>query len=117
VRGAVNLVRSAIGTPYVWGGEKPGGFDCSGLLQWAWAKEGVQIPRTTYEQWKAGRPVSKRALQPGDAVFFRPGTRGPGHVGMYVGNGRFIEAPRRGKTVRVSQLAGRSDFIGARRFR
>jgi len=116
---AVRLVQSAMGTPYVWGGESPSGFDCSGLLQWAWNRVGVQIPRTTYDQWTAGTAVSKKALRPGDAVFFRGSdARGnlPGHVGIYIGNGKFIEAPHTGSTVRVSNLAGRSDYVGARTF-
>lgn len=115
----VTLTKEALGTPYVWGGESPSGFDCSGLLQYVWAKQGVQIPRTTYDQWTAGRPVDKSQLQPGDAVFFvgsDPKWGKPGHVGMYIGNGQFIEAPKRGTTVRVSYLKGRRDYVGARRY-
>lgn len=113
---AVGLVKQYLGTPYVWGGENPGGFDCSGLLQYVWGKVGVQIPRVSQAQWKAGKAVSRAGLRPGDAVFF--GSRnGPGHVGMFIGNGQFIEAPRTGLKVRISQLSGRNDFIGGRRFR
>lgn len=116
---AVALAERYQGTPYVWGGSKPGGFDCSGLLQYVWAQKGVKIPRTTYEQFKKGQPVVQGNLRPGDAVFFKGSdSKGglPGHVGMYVGNGRFIEAPHTGSVVRVSKLAGRSDFVGARRY-
>src|SRR5207247_10071326 len=81
-RGVVQLAEKFLGTPYVWGGSRPGGFDCSGLLQYVWGQRGKQIPRTTYEQWRSGRPVPNRSLQPGDAVFFEPTSRGPGHVGM-----------------------------------
>jgi cell wall-associated NlpC family hydrolase len=116
VKGVVGLVQQYLGTPYVWGGEQPGGFDCSGLLQYVWGKKGVKIPRVTYDQWQTGAAVAKKELQPGDAVFFRPGPRGPEHVGMYIGGGRFVEAARRGTNVRISQLAGRTDYIGARRF-
>lgn len=116
---ALHLVQEAIGTPYVWGGSKPGGFDCSGLLQYAWGKAGVKIPRTTYDQWKAGTDIPRGKLAPGDAVFFRGSdSKGglPGHVGMYIGGGKFIEAPRTGLNVRVSNLAGRTDYQGARRY-
>ena len=120
---AVKLAESFQGTPYVWGGASPKGFDCSGLLQYVWGKEGVNIPRTTYTQWTAGKPVSTGQLQPGDAVFFKGsdsqtvnGKVLPGHVGMYIGNGKFIEAPHTGATVQISTLAGRTDFMGARRF-
>ena len=113
----VNFAQKFKGARYVWGGESQKGFDCSGLLQYGWARAGVQIPRTTYDQWKAGKPVKNP--QPGDAVFFRGSdARGnlPGHVGIYIGNGKFIEAPHTGSTVRVSNLAGRSDYVGARTF-
>lgn len=116
---ALDLASQYIGTPYRWGGAAPGGFDCSGLLQYVWGKAGVSIPRTTYEQIKAGTPVPKENLQPGDAVFFAGSDAKdglPGHVGMYVGDGKFIEAPRTGLDVRVSDLSSRGDFAGARRF-
>lgn len=119
VKGAVNLVQEYLGTPYVWGGENPGGFDCSGLIQYVWGKQGVDIPRTTYDQFKAGTPVDKNNLQAGDAVFFTgsdPMNGLPGHVGMYLGGGKFIEAPHTGADVRISDLAGRTDFVGARRY-
>jgi cell wall-associated NlpC family hydrolase len=114
---AAHLATKFLGTPYVWGGESPKGFDCSGLLQYVWSQKGVHIPRVTYDQWRAGRPVGKRQLQPGDAVFFHMGPKGPEHVGMYIGHGKFIEAPHRGANARISRLAGRGDFVGARRYR
>lgn len=113
---AVSIVQEYLGTPYHWGGESPQGFDCSGLLQYTWAKAGVQIPRTSQEQWQAGTPVPRSRLQPGDAVFFEGGPSGPGHVGMYVGSGKFVEAPHTGAEVRISDLAGRKDYVGARRY-
>jgi cell wall-associated NlpC family hydrolase len=116
---AVQAVHQYLGVKYQWGGESPKGFDCSGLLQYVWAKEGVSIPRTTYDQWRKGAAVGKAQLAPGDAVFFRGSdARGnlPGHVGMYIGNGQFIEAPHTGATVRISNLAGRKDFVGGRRY-
>jgi len=116
---ALDFVKHAIGTPYVWGGARPGGFDCSGLLQYAWGRAGVKIPRTTYDQWRKGTAIARGQLRPGDAVFFRGSdARGnlPGHVGMYIGGGKFIEAPHTGANVRISTLAGRSDYQGARRY-
>jgi cell wall-associated NlpC family hydrolase len=116
---AVHLAEHFIGTPYQWGGSSPSGFDCSGLLQYVWGQQGVQIPRTTYEQFQAGTPVAKSKLQPGDAVYFTgsdPQGDLPGHVGMYIGGGKFVEAPHTGADVRVSNLAGRSDYVGARSF-
>lgn len=118
-KGALSLAQEYIGTPYKWGGESPNGFDCSGLLQYVWAKQGVNIPRTTYDQFQSGVSVNKTELQPGDAVFFKgadPKGDLPGHVGMYIGGGRFIEAPKSGSTVHISYLQGRGDFAGARRF-
>ena len=112
---AVALAKRYLGVNYVWGGTTPKGFDCSGLLQWVWGHLGVNIPRTTYEQWKSGKPVDPAHLRPGDAVFFHMGKGGPGHVGMYIGNGRFIEAPHTGAKVRISDLKGRG-MVGARRF-
>lgn len=112
---AVGLVHQYLGDPYVWGGSKPGAFDCSGLLQYVWGKLGVTIPRTTYDQIKTGRAVAKTQLRPGDAVFF--GTaKNPHHVGMYIGGGKFIEAPHTGAVVRIASLAGRRDFLAARRY-
>ena len=120
---AVNLASHLLGIPYVWGGESLKGFDCSGLLQYVWAKQGVSIPRTTYDQFTQGKAVAANQLQPGDAVFFkgsdsqvRNGQVLPGHVGIYLGAGKFIEAPHTGANVRISTLAGRTDFMGARRF-
>jgi len=117
-RQAANLVQKYLGVNYVWGGTTPAGFDCSGLIQYVYRSLGVHVPRTTYEQWDAGQPV-KGDLQPGDAVFFTgsdPKDGKPGHEGMYIGNGLFIEAPRTGLQVRVSKLADRGDYVGARRF-
>jgi cell wall-associated NlpC family hydrolase len=116
---AATLVQKFVGTPYVWGGAKPGGFDCSGLVQYVNGKVGISVPRTSYAQWDAGTPVKRGQLQPGDAVFFTgsdPSHGKPGHEGMYIGNGKFVEAPHTGAKVQVSLLAGRKDYVGARRF-
>lgn len=112
----VNEIKKYLGTKYVWGGAKPGGFDCSGLLQYVWGKQGVKIPRTTYQQVKAGYAVQVNQLQPGDAVFFGSHDA-PHHVGMYIGHGQFVQAPHTGDVVKISNLSDyMSQFAQARRF-
>jgi cell wall-associated NlpC family hydrolase len=126
--GMISEAKRWLGTPYSWGGggtsgptrgtgrgAKTVGFDCSSFIQYLWAKRGVNIPRTTYAQFKAGHPVPMNQLQPGDAVYFDPTPQGPGHVGMYIGHGQYIQAPRTGDVVRISNLNG-AGTIGARRF-
>jgi cell wall-associated NlpC family hydrolase len=99
------------GKPYVLGANGPGSFDCSSLMKWSYAKAGISLPRTTWDQVKVGKSVPKSALQPGDLVFFYSDIS---HVGMYIGNGNVVHAPRPGKTVRVEKLAY-MPFYGARR--
>lgn len=98
---AVAFAHGAIGKPYVWGATGPGSFDCSGLTQAAWRSAGVSLPRTTYTQINAGRRVSRDQLAPGDLVFFYSGVT---HVGLYIGGGQMIHAPRPGSTVRVAPI-------------
>lgn len=98
---AVAFAYGAIGKPYVWGATGPGSFDCSGLTQAAWRSAGVSLPRTTYTQINAGQRVSRDQLAPGDLVFFYSGVT---HVGLYVGNGQMIHAPRPGSTVRLAPI-------------
>lgn len=128
----VELAEHFLGTPYSWGGGgKSGpsegfgrgagtvGFDCSSFLQFLWSKQGVDIPRVTYDQWKVGKAVPRGKLQPGDGVYFRPGPQGPEHVGMFIGNGQFIHAPKTGDVVKISRLNDsyyRRNYMGARRF-
>jgi cell wall-associated NlpC family hydrolase len=90
-----------LGKPYVWGATGPGSYDCSGLVQAAWASAGVAIPRTTYEQWAALPHVSMSAIQPGDLIFFD----GIGHVAIYVGNNMIIDAPQPGEFVELISLS------------
>ncbi|UQX02607.1 NlpC/P60 family protein [Streptomyces sp. RerS4] len=98
---AVAFAHGAIGKPYVWGATGPGSYDCSGLTQAAWRAAGVSLPRTTYTQINAGRRVSRDQLAPGDLVFFYSGVT---HVGLYIGGGQMIHAPRPGSTVRVAPV-------------
>ena len=85
----------------MWGATGPSSYDCSGLVQEAWASAGVSIPRTTYEQWAALPHVPMSSIQPGDLVFFD----GEGHVGIYVGNNMIIDAPQPGMTVEKVSLS------------
>ncbi|MEU3792607.1 NlpC/P60 family protein [Streptomyces fructofermentans] len=98
---AVAAARSAVGKPYVWGANGPGGFDCSGLTQWSYAQAGVGIPRTSQAQAHAGRQVPLSQAQPGDLVTYRSDAS---HVGMYVGNGQVVHAPYPGAAVRYDPV-------------
>jgi cell wall-associated NlpC family hydrolase len=113
-RTAVEWALKQVGKPYVWGGTGPGGFDCSGLVMRAWEEAGVTIPRVTTDQYRAGAPVALDDLQPGDLLFYDTSQYAPGpaptHVTMYIGEGRMVNAPSTGKTIRTEPVA--SDFYG-----
>jgi len=112
--GVVGVAMSQLGTAYVWAGSSPGGFDCSGLVMWAYAQVGVSLPHSSYGQYGYGVPVSRDQLQPGDLVFFD----GLGHVGIYIGGGQFVHAPHTGDVVKISSLSEgwyTSTYVGARR--
>jgi cell wall-associated NlpC family hydrolase len=106
---AVDWAFTQIGTPYIWRGETPGvGFDCSGLVQAAYAAAGIAIACTSEAQWSGLPHVPLDQLQPGDLVFFNPNEFIPGpsgHVGIYIGSGEMVDAPHTGANVRVEQLA------------
>ncbi|MFF9777198.1 NlpC/P60 family protein [Streptomyces sp. NPDC013978] len=98
---ALAFARAQIGKPYVWGATGPGSYDCSGLTQAAWKAAGVDLPRTTYDQVEAGTTVPLADAKPGDLVFFYDNI---GHVGLYIGNGMMIHAPKPGTYVREESV-------------
>ena len=102
-----------LGTPYVWGGASPGGFDCSGLVMYAYRRSASRFRTRATRSTARACPVSRDQLQPGDLVFFD----GLGHVGIYVGGGSFIHAPHTGDVVKISSMTGwyASSYVGARR--
>ncbi|AVH59192.1 MULTISPECIES: C40 family peptidase [Streptomyces] len=98
---AIAAARSAVGRPYVWGANGPGGFDCSGLTQWSYAQAGIGLPRTSQAQQYAGRQVSLSQAEPGDLVTYRSDAS---HIAMYMGNGQVIHAPYPGAPVRYDPV-------------
>jgi cell wall-associated NlpC family hydrolase len=96
----IEIARRYIGTPYVYGGTTPSGFDCSGLTQYVYKQVGIALPRTSGSQARAGRQISAAEARPGDLVYPRSG----GHIGIYVGNGIMIDAPRSGKPVQERKI-------------
>ncbi|GAA2576212.1 NlpC/P60 family protein [Streptomyces tubercidicus] len=98
---ALAFARAQIGKPYVWGATGPTSYDCSGLTQAAWKAAGVDLPRTTWDQVKEGQRVATKDLQPGDLVFFYDDIS---HVGMYIGNGKMVHAPKPGANVREESI-------------
>jgi hypothetical protein len=106
----LRAVQAQLGTPYRWGGASPGGFDCSGLVMWAYGRAGISLPHSSYALMEAGRAVSRSGMRPGDLVF----AYGGGHVGVYMGDGVVIHAPHTG--ARVSRVAlGSWPLIAIRR--
>jgi peptidoglycan DL-endopeptidase CwlO len=106
---AASIALRYLGVPYVYGGASPSGFDCSGLVMYVYAQLGISLPHYTVAQWNATQPVSSPA--PGDLVFFN----GLGHVGIYIGGGRFVNAPHTGSVVRIDSISSFGGYDGARR--
>ena len=114
---AVAAAASREGTPYVWGATGPGAFDCSGLTGWAYAQAGIQLPRTSREQWFVGHHVGLAELQPGDLLFWASDINNPAtihHVAIYAGNGYMIAAPHTGASVSLQRVY-LNGYIGATR--
>ncbi|MGW3690123.1 C40 family peptidase [Streptomyces sp. NPDC005125] len=107
---AVQVAMAQRGKPYVWGATGPSSFDCSGLVQYAYRRAGITLPRTTWDQINAGQRVSTNSLRPGDLVFYRSAA----HVAIYVGNGRIVHAPRPGSYVKVAGLYSMSVYAVVR---
>lgn len=108
---ALGAAQSRLGSPYVYGSAGPSTFDCSGLTGWAYAQAGISLPRTSQGQANAGTRVTQAQLQPGDLVFYYSGLS---HVGMYVGNGQIIHAPRTGSTVSYAGVNSMQFMFGVR---
>lgn len=100
----VSTATSAIGTPYRYGGADRSGFDCSGLVSYAYLSAGIAVPRTARDQQRAAVPVPRKGLLPGDLVFFSTSGQGTDHVGIYTGAGRFVHAPSSGRVVSYAYL-------------
>ena len=92
-----------IGTPYQWGGESPSGFDCSGFVQYVYSHFGVNLPRVSKDQAAYGRPVSAANAKAGDLVYYGEGP-GVHHIGIYLGGGKFLEAPHTGDYVKIAPI-------------
>jgi cell wall-associated NlpC family hydrolase len=110
----VQFARHLLGVPYRYGGTSPrSGFDCSGFVRYVYAHFGISLGHSSFSDLVRGRRVSRRALEPGDLVFFDGG----GHVGIYIGRGRFIHAPHTGTVVTIQPIRGwySQRFVGARR--
>jgi cell wall-associated NlpC family hydrolase len=105
---AAAIALKAVGVPYRWGGASPaGGFDCSGLVYWAYGRLGIELPHSSYALYDIGRQVPRSRMKAGDLLFFS----GLGHMGMYIGRGRMVHAPHSGRLVEVVGL-GRSSYGG-----
>ncbi|MEO3805892.1 NlpC/P60 family protein [Nonomuraea sp. B10E8] len=108
---ALKAAVSKLGRPYVWGAEGPDTFDCSGLVQWAFAQAGVRMPRVTHQQWVTGPQVPLSQAQPGDLLFWRNDPTNPAyisHVAIYWGDGKMLHAPRTGDVVKIVPVSRRN---------
>ncbi|WP_404452796.1 NlpC/P60 family protein [Virgibacillus necropolis] len=112
--GAVSIARSLIGTPYVWGGETVNGFDCSGFIQYIFEKQNINVPRTVSDMWNFATPVGNPSV--GDLVFYETYKPGPSHMGIYIGNNKFIHAGSNGVEITdMSYAYWQNRYLGAKR--
>ena len=111
IRNVIRAAYGVIGTPYVFGGTSVYGFDCSGFTQYAFARAGINIPRTADVQMYSGKQISASQLRPGDLIFFSTYEPGPSHCGIYLGNGQFIHA---GSSTGVTVASAFTGYWGAR---
>lgn len=110
---ALDFAKRFLGTPYVWGGTSPSGFDCSGLVQYVWKKYGLQLPRVSQQQAGAGTEVHDlNKLESMDLVLMHNTPNGPGHVAFWLGNGMILEAPHTGAQVRIRKLGKNEALFG-----
>jgi cell wall-associated NlpC family hydrolase len=111
--GVVGIAMQYLGTPYVWGGASPAGFDCSGFVMYVFSQVGVSLPHNAAMQYGYGTAVDRSQLAPGDLVFFD----GLGHVGIYIGGNQFVHSPHTGDVVKISTITGwySDTWVGARR--
>jgi cell wall-associated NlpC family hydrolase len=115
---AVAHAREMIGKPYRYGGDTPAGFDCSGLVRYSYSRAGISLPRATGAQRSLATPIPVRNLRAGDLVFFDQEGKKASHVGLYLGDGRFVHAPSSGGRVRTDSLSAdywKKHFVDARR--
>jgi cell wall-associated NlpC family hydrolase len=111
---AAAIAVKEVGVPYRWGGASPAGFDCSGLVYWAYGRLGIRLPHSSYALYDQGRRVTRSRMRAGDLLFFS----GLGHVGIYIGRGRMVHAPPSGSRVQVVRQGGSSygaRLVGVRR--
>ncbi len=115
--GIIGYALSFRGLPYRFGGTSPNtGFDCSGFTQYVFGKYGISLPRTSYDQYHVGSPIAKGDLKPGDLVFFSTYSRGPSHVGIYMGGGRFVDSSNRGVVIQDMTTGYYGErYLGSRR--
>ena len=114
----VKLVQQQVGAPYLYGGDTPRGFDCSGLVEYVYSQAGVKLPRTAEGQFNRTPRVTRDALQPGDILFFNSGSGSLMHVGIYIGSHWFVHAPESGKPVSSARLDSdywKGHYLGAGR--
>lgn len=115
---AVQMARAQLGKMYQWGAEGPDRFDCSGLVYYVYSELGVAMPRVSSQQAKMGLEIDRKNLRPGDLLYFNTSGKGINHVGIYLGQKKFIHAPRKGMPVRTDSLNNgwwKQKYRGARR--